>query len=122
MRVDCLTRTSMYQPAFKFAFENGADFPFTQQYQEETYKKWVEQGSKGGELYATLRAMYEELNDWLNEHYLLYCCDMTHPNDNGSKEEVVLVVKKPSVDVDNNDYMYYHPDLMKDMVAAFWRL
>lgn len=121
MRINYLPRTGMYTEAFKFAFSNNAEFSFTQQEYIDTYTKWDQDGRNSGKLYAKLSKMDEELNKWLNENYLMYYCDMTHPDDNGSREEVVLVVKKPDYDSDN-DFMYYHPDLLKDLVAAFWRI
>lgn len=122
MRVTYLTRTGMYPEAFKFAFSQKAELGFTQKEQEDIYNKWVEGGCKSGKLYGKLSKMQDNLDKWLNENYLLYCCDMTHPEDRGSREEVVLVVKKPSYDEYDNDFMYYHPDLTKDLVAAFWRV
>ena len=118
-RIDYLPRTGMYEEAAKFAFNNNAKLSFSLEEYLSIYKEWV---YKSGEGHAKLRNMDEELNKWFNENYLLYCCDMTHPDDNGSREEVVLVVKKPEYNYDyGEDYMYYHPDLTKDVVAAFWR-
>lgn len=122
MRINYLPRTGMYPEAFKFAFSNNAEFSFTQKEYIDTYTKWDQDGRNSGKLYAKLSKMDEELNKWLNENYLMYYCDMTHPDDNGSREEVVLVVKKPAYDSNDNDFMYYHPDLLKDLVAAFWRV
>lgn len=122
MRINYLPRTGMYPDAFKFAFENKADFPFTYEHYKETYDEWIKNNMGSCKEYATLREMYDMLNKWLNENYLMYYCDMTHPDDNGSREEVVLVVKKPAYDRNDNDFMYYHPDLLKDLVAAFWRI
>ena len=123
-RIDYLPRTGMYEEAFKFAFANKALFPFTYEYYKETYNTFIKNGSGSCKEYALLRKMYEMLDEWLNENYLLYYCDMTHPDDNGSREEVVLVVKKPEENTYSHygdNFMYYHPDLTKEVVACFWR-
>ena len=113
MRVHGLTRTEMYLQALKYILKENPKFEISleklKEY-ENDYKKYEKERFK----------IYSKINEYLNKHYLMYALDYTAPCDNGSREEVIFIVKKLK---DNycEDYMLYHPDFTKDIKACFYR-
>lgn len=120
MRVKHLTSTSMVQQALDFILKENPDFGIRKENFEAADRTRVYSQSKG-----TISNQYKKycnvINKYLNEHYLMYELDYTHPDSDMSRDEVILVVRKPVNDEYVNDFMFYTPDFTKDVVAMFVR-
>ena len=119
MRVKYLTRTGMFSQALDFILKENPDFGISKETFESAEHTRVYSPSKG-----TTSKQYEKccnaIDKYLDEHYLMYELDYTHPDSDMSRE-VILVVRKPVKDGYGNDFMFYTPDFTKDVVAMFVR-
>lgn len=120
MRVKYLTRTGMIPQALDFILKENPDFGISKENFEAAERTRVYSPSKG---YTSKK--YEKYCDiidkYLDEHYLMYELDYTHPDSDMSRDEAILVVRKPVNDTYGNDFMFYTPDFTKDVVAMFVR-
>ena len=108
MRVNHLGRTGMYYPAFLHILENDPIFP----YKEEDWdriNKTRKYDPKRGTTSPEFDTLCKYINDWLNKHYIMIEIDYTHPEDAGSRDEVVLCYEKKSDDI------YDHPDFETEL-------
>lgn len=120
MRVKHLTRTGMVPQALDFILKENPDFGISKENFEDAERTRVYSPSEG---YTSKQ--YEKcckaIDKYLDEHYLMYELDYTHPDSHSSRDEVILVVRKPLNDKYENDFMFYTPDFTKDVVAMFIR-
>lgn len=120
MRVKYLTRTGMVPQALDFILKENPDFEISKEAFEAAERTRVYSPTKG-----TTSKQYEKCCDaidkYLDKHYLMYELDYTHPDSDMSRDEVILVVRKPVNDKYENDFMFYTPDFTKDVVAMFVR-
>lgn len=112
-----LPRTGQVQQALDFILKNDKSF----EYSKEDYKTACEKAhnayyhSKGYyELAKDMHNIEDAVDKWLTERYFLFEIDYTDSEDDGSREEVVLVFEK-------KDGLYREvPDFAK-VVAQFYR-
>lgn len=120
MRVKHLTRAGMVPQALDFILKENPDFGISKEAFEAAERTCVYSVTKG-----TTSKQYEKCCDaidkYLDKHYLMYELDYTHPDSDMSRDEVILVVRKPANDKYKNDFMFYTPDFTKDVVAMFVR-
>ena len=106
MRTTYLGRTGMYETAFNHILEKDPSFPYKKEDWEKIQKTRVYDPSKGTTS-PEFNSLCSKINNWLNEHYIMIEIDYTHPDDYGSRDEVVLCYKK------NGDSIYASPDFEK---------
>ena len=120
MRVKHLTRMGMVPQALDFILKENPDFGISKEDFEAAENTRTYDPEKG-----TTSKQYEKccnaIDKYLDEHYLMYELDYTHPDSHASRDEVILVVRKPANDTYKDDFMFYTPDFTKDVVAMFVR-
>ena len=116
MRVKHLTRTGMFPQALDFILKENPDFGL----RKENFE-----AAERTRIYNLSTNRYEyycnAINKYLDKHYLMYELDYSHPDSDMSRDEVILVVRKPVNDEYGTDFMFYTPDFTKDVVAMFVR-
>lgn len=119
MRVYSLTRNGMFSQALDFILKEKPDFEVTE---EMLSKVDITRGDnwKDNKMFNEWGKLANKIDGYLRKNFLMYCLDYTAECDDGSREEAVLLVRKPKGDY-GQDYMFYHPDFTKEIIACFYR-
>ena len=118
MRIYNLTRTTMYPEALDFILEQNSNFEVSKQIFKEADQSRVY--TRLGTTSKKYENICNKINSYLNKHYLMYYLDYTSEKDECSRNEAILIVKKPVGDY-GEDFMYYTPDFTKDIIKVFYR-
>ena len=94
-RVFHLGRTGMYYPAFFHILEKDNKFPYKEE-DWERINKTRKYDPNHGTTSPEFDKLCDDINAWLSDHYIMIEVDYTHPEDWGSRDEVVLCYEKKS--------------------------
>lgn len=115
-RISYLPRTGMYQTAFNHILENDATFPYKKE-DWERIDKTRKYDPKRGTTSPQFDKLCNDINKWLDDRYIMIEIDYTHPDDNGSRDEVVLCYERHG----SKDDIYDLPDFDKAPVLVCYR-